>query len=191
MLPALDAQCWHLPAPLGDLAGAAALERLNPSGQQPLPLPLLAVLARRGHTTAAAVAALLDPPPAPAAEAHFPQLERAVERLVEACQRGEAVAICGDYDADGMTSTALLVGVLERLGARPQAAIPSRLEEGYGLNAAMVERLAAEEVRLLVTVDNGVSAREALERAAALALEVILTDHHTIPDPLPPHLALL
>jgi single-stranded-DNA-specific exonuclease len=191
LLPALDAQCWHLPAPLGDLAEAAALERLNPSDEQPLPLPLLAVLARRGHTTAAAVAALLDPPPAPAAEAHFPQLDLAVERLVEACQRGEAVAICGDYDADGMTSTALLVGVLERLGARPQAAIPSRLEEGYGLNAAMVERLAAEEVRLLVTVDNGVSAREALERAAALELEVILTDHHTIPDPLPPHLALL
>jgi single-stranded-DNA-specific exonuclease len=191
LLPALDAQCWHLPAPLGELADTGALERLNPSGHQPLPPPLLAVLARRGHTSAAAVAELLDPPAAPAAGEHFLQLERAVQRLVLACQRGEPVAICGDYDADGMTSTALLVGVLERLGARPQAAIPSRLEEGYGLNAAMVERLAAQQVRLLVTVDNGVSAREALERAAELAVEVILTDHHTIPDQLPPHLALL
>lgn len=65
----------------------------------------------------------------------------AVQRLVRACAVAEPVAICGDYDADGMTSTALLVGVLERLGARPQAAIPSRQEEGYGLNAGMVERL--------------------------------------------------
>ena len=191
LLPALDAQCWHLPAPLGELAAAGSLEQLNPQGSQPLPLSLLAVLARRGHTSAAAVAALLDPPQAPAAAEHFQQLEQAVERLAQACQQGEPVAICGDYDADGMTSTALLVGVLARLGARPQAAIPSRMEEGYGLNAALVERLAAQEVRLLVTVDNGVSAREALERAAALAMEVILTDHHTIPEQLPPHLALL
>jgi single-stranded-DNA-specific exonuclease len=191
LLPALDAQRWHLPAPLGDLAEANALEQLNPSGHQPLPLPLLALLARRGHTSAAAVAALLDPPAAPAPRDHFPQLEQAVERLAQACQLGEQVAICGDYDADGMTSTALLVGVLERLGAQPTAAIPSRLEEGYGLNAAMVERLASQQVRLLVTVDNGVSAQEALERASALDVEVILTDHHTIPEQLAPHLALL
>jgi single-stranded-DNA-specific exonuclease len=83
------------------------------------------------------------------------------------------------------------VGVLQRLGARPIAAIPSRMDDGYGLNAAMVEKLAEQGVALLVTVDNGVSALEALERARALGVEAILTDHHTIPDPLPPHLALL
>ncbi|MFU8886529.1 MAG: single-stranded-DNA-specific exonuclease RecJ [Cyanobacteriota bacterium] len=191
MLPALDAQRWQLPAPLGGLGQAGALEQLNPSGHRPLPEPLLALLARRGVGSAAAVAALLDPPAAPPARDHFPQLELAVARLARACRQGERVAICGDYDADGMTSTALLVGVLGRLGAQPQAAIPSRLEEGYGLNAAMVERLHEQAVPLLVTVDNGVSAEEALERAASLGLEVILTDHHTIPDQLPPHLALL
>lgn len=191
LLPALDAQRWHLPAPLGALAGPGALEQLNPPGHPPLPEPLLALLARRGHASPAAVAALLDPPAAPPALDHFPQLELAVERLARACRQGEAVAICGDYDADGMTSTALLVGVLERLGARPQAAIPSRQEDGYGLNAAMVDRLAGQGVALLVTVDNGVSATEALERAAELGLEVILTDHHTIPAALAPHLALL
>lgn len=63
LLPALDAQRWHLPAPLGELAEASALEQLNPSGHQPLPLPLLALLARRGHTSAEAVATLLDPRP--------------------------------------------------------------------------------------------------------------------------------
>ncbi len=191
LLPALDAQRWLLPAPLGALGASAALSRLNPAPMEPLPEPLLALLARRGHTTANAVAALLDPPGAPAAHDHFPQLQQAVDRLEQACLQGERVAVCGDYDADGMTSTALLIGVLGRLGARPEAAIPSRLEEGYGLNPAMVERLAAADVRLLVTVDNGVSAEEALVRAADLGLEVIITDHHTLPEQLPPHHALL
>lgn len=191
LLPPLDAQRWQLPAPLGRLGEAGALDELNPADLPPLPTPLLALLARRGHSSAAAVAMLLQPPEAPAAASHFPQLNPAVDRLERACRHGERLAICGDYDADGMTSTALLMGVLARLGALPQAAIPSRLEEGYGLNTAMVERLAAEQVRLLITVDNGVSAVEALARAADLGLEVILTDHHTIPDRLPPHLALL
>ena len=156
-----------------------------------LPDELLAVLHRRGHADAEAVAALLDPPDAPDPQAHFPDLTRAVERLAQACRSGEAVAICGDYDADGMTSTALLVGVLRRLGATPHPAIPSRQAEGYGLNPAMVEALAGQGISLLITVDNGVAAREALERAAALQVEVIITDHHTLPERLAPHLALL
>lgn len=191
MLPALHEQRWQLPAALGALAEPEALRQLNPTGSEPLPDALLALLARRGHTSAEAVAALLQPPQAPDPLRHFADLAAAAARLEQACQRGEAVAICGDYDADGMTSTALLVGVLERLGAAPLAAIPSRLDDGYGLNPAMVEDLAGQGVGLLVTVDNGVSAHAALERARALGLEVILTDHHTIPDPLPPHLALL
>ena len=185
LLPALHEQRWHLPAPLAPGALQAA------PTSDPLPEPLLALLSRRGFTSPVAIAALLDPEAAPAAGRHFPDLAKAVARLKRACSQGEAVAICGDYDADGMTSTALLVGVLQRLGARPIAAIPSRMDDGYGLNAAMVEKLAEQGVALLVTVDNGVSALEALERAEALGVEAILTDHHTIPDPLPPHLALL
>jgi single-stranded-DNA-specific exonuclease len=156
-----------------------------------LPEELLAVLQRRGHGDDDAIRRLLDPEPAPDPRGHFPDLEAAVARLATACEAGERVAICGDYDADGMTSTALLVGVLRDLGARPRPAIPSRNEEGYGLNPAMVERLAAEGVRLLITVDNGVAAAEALARAEELEVEVILTDHHTLPPRMPPHLALL
>ncbi|MFZ9753003.1 MAG: single-stranded-DNA-specific exonuclease RecJ [Cyanobium sp.] len=181
-----DQRPWRLPAPLPGL-GAETAEGSLPD----LPTELLAVLGRRGLADAAAVRALLDPPPAPAATDHFPDLTRAVRRLSLACNRAEALAICGDYDADGMTSTALLVGVLGRLGAAPKPAIPSRQEDGYGLNAAMVEALAAEGIGLLITVDNGVAARDALERAQALGVEVILTDHHTLPAELPPHLALL
>ena len=151
----------------------------------------MAVLQRRGVQSQEELQSLLQPDPAPEAKAHFPDLEIAVQRLLQACREGQALAVCGDYDADGMTSTALLVGVLSRLGAKPQAAIPSRQSEGYGLNAAMVERLAEQGVKLLVTVDNGISAREALERAEGLGLEVIVTDHHTIPPQRPPLLALL
>ncbi|MFM8524828.1 MAG: single-stranded-DNA-specific exonuclease RecJ [Cyanobacteriota bacterium] len=189
MLSRPHEQPWQLPQPLDPLPlegeEAEAIQRLG------LPEPLLTLLRRRGFGEAAAIAALLDPPQGPDPRRHFPDLGKAVDRLKIACRAGEAVAICGDYDADGMTSTALLVGVLQRLGAVPQPAIPSRQDDGYGLNAGMVERLAAAGVRLLITVDNGVSATAALARAQDLGLEVILTDHHTLPQDPPPCLALL
>ena len=164
---------------------------LRPELLPELPAELMAVLQRRGVEGAAALAALLEPGSAPDPHGHFSDLGKACDRLEVACRGGERMAICGDYDADGMTSTALLVGVLQRLGGCPQAAIPSRLEEGYGLNTTMVERLADQGIGLLITVDNGVSADEALQRADALGLEVILTDHHTLPARLPPHHSLL
>jgi len=194
-LPSLDAQPWVLPPPLAqqdprarDGSGTDPYPS-SPSGD--LPDELLAVLQRRGHGSDTSLRALLDPPQAPDPHDHFPDLAKALERLERACRSGETLAVCGDYDADGMTSTALLVGVLQRLGARPRAAIPSRASDGYGLNAGMVEALAADGVGLIITVDNGVAAREALERAAALAVDVILTDHHTLPVEHPPYLALL
>ncbi len=181
-------QRWQLPAPL-----PPSQDEVQARGMAALDLPpeLLAVLRRRGYDSPEAIRDLLEPPAVPDPRLHFADLDVAVRRLVRACAEAEAVAICGDYDADGMTSTALLVGVLERLGARPQAAIPSRQEEGYGLNAGMVDRLQAEGVRLLVTVDNGIAAREALDRARDLGVEVILTDHHSLPAETPPCLALL
>ena len=174
---------WRLPEALpgGDLHLAEQLE---------LPQALVAVLRRRGHSDPD-ILEILEPAPAPPPEQHFPDLPQAVARLQRAISHGETVAICGDYDADGMTSTALLVGVVQRLGGVATAAIPSRMEEGYGLNPAMVERLHQEGVGLLVTVDNGISATPALERAQALGVEVIVTDHHAIPAQRPPYLALL
>ena len=182
MLLQTSEQRWQLPAAIQIDAD------LRASG---LADPLLAVLQRRGYDTSAAIAALLEPPEAPDPRRHFPDLGKAVQRLKQACKQQERLAICGDYDADGMTSTALLVGVLQQLGARPQAAIPSRLDDGYGLNSGMVERLAADGIRLLVTVDNGVAARDALLRARELDVDVVVTDHHTLPAELPPLLALL
>ena len=182
LLPQTSEQRWQLPAPIQidpDLRGSGLAD------------PLLAVLQRRGYGTTTAIEALLEPPEAPDPRRHFPDLGKAVQRLKQACKQNERLAICGDYDADGMTSTALLVGVLQQLGARPQAAIPSRLDDGYGLNSGMVDRLAADGIRLLVTVDNGVAAREALLKAQELEVDVVVTDHHTLPEELPPLLALL
>ena len=156
-----------------------------------LPLALRCVLRRRGFTSAAEAETFLSPGGLPASRDHFPDLEQACARLVEACRSRERVAICGDYDADGMTSTALLLRALKPLGAAPEPAIPSRMDEGYGLNTAMVQRLYDDGVRLLVTVDNGVAAREALDLASSLKMQVIVTDHHTIPAERPPMTALL
>ena len=156
-----------------------------------LPLPLRCLLSRRGITTAEAAINLLRPHDLPEASTQFPDLTTAVRRVSKACLQRESVAICGDYDADGMTSTALLLRALTPLGAKPIAAIPSRMEDGYGLNPGMVQDLFDQGIRLLITVDNGVAAWDALELAKQLGLEVIVTDHHTIPDPRPPMTALL
>ena len=181
--PQRESQPWRLPEalPSGELQLAEHLD---------LPHALVAVLRRRGYSDPDIIE-ILEPAPAPPPEQHFPDLPKAIERLRRAIKEGQTVAICGDYDADGMTSTALLVGVVQRLGGAAKAAIPSRMEEGYGLNPAMVERLHQDGVGLLVTVDNGISAAPALERSQALGLEVIVTDHHAIPAQRPPYLALL
>ena len=156
-----------------------------------LPLALRALLQRRGFRDVDAAKQFLIPTALPEADLHFPDLKKATDRLVEACKHNETVAICGDYDADGMTSTALLLRALAALGAAPRAAIPSRMEEGYGLNPSMVDRQHRDGVQILVTVDNGVAASSALRRAAELGMEVIVTDHHTIPDQPAPMTALI
>ena len=151
MPSAASIQQWQLPRGI-DLT---ALDGV------PLPLPLRALLFRRGLTEPDQVNALLSDSPLPKPDGHFPELEQAVQRLHQACLSAERVAICGDYDADGMTSTALLLRTLRSLGADPQAAIPSRMADGYGLNCSMVNELHDAGVRLIVTVDNGVAAHEA------------------------------
>jgi len=162
MVAGAQDQQWRLPQPIeGD-----------PLPSVDLPLALKAMLFRRGLKSSEQVMLLLSDQPLPAADLHFPELTAALIRLKKACLNQEAVAICGDYDADGMTSTALLMRAFEAMGASPQAAIPSRMADGYGLNSGMVEQLHAQGVRLLVTVDNGVAAHEALEKASELGVEV-------------------
>ncbi len=101
------------------------------------------------------------------------------------------MAICGDYDADGMTSTALLINALNEMGFKTVAAIPSRIEDGYGLNTKMISKLQELGVKLVITVDNGINAFEAIDLANNLNIDVIITDHHQIKDSLPKSYALI
>ena len=111
--------------------------------------------------------------------------------LQDAIASRHKIAICGDYDADGMTSTALLLRVLRALGADVDYAIPSRMQEGYGINQRIVEEFAADKVKLVLTVDNGIAAYDPIVRARELGLTVIITDHHDLPPQLPPANAIL
>jgi single-stranded-DNA-specific exonuclease len=121
----------------------------------------------------------------------FEDLVESLLLLEEAIRGGHKIAICGDYDADGMTSTALLLRALRALGAQVDYAIPSRMQEGYGLNRRIIEEFHAEGVSLLLTVDNGIAAHEPIARARELGLAVIVTDHHDLPPELPAANAIL
>ncbi|NWG47251.1 MAG: single-stranded-DNA-specific exonuclease RecJ [Alphaproteobacteria bacterium] len=118
-------------------------------------------------------------------------MDAAACRLADAVERGERVAIFGDYDVDGGTSTALLLRVLTTLGAPPLTYIPDRMTEGYGPNPAAFASLASAGARVVVTVDCGTAAEAALGSARALGLDVIVCDHHQPPDVLPPAVALV
>lgn len=118
-------------------------------------------------------------------------LDRAVERLLAAVARREAIAVHGDYDADGVSSTVMLRRVLERLDGDVTHFIPERLREGYGLHAETVERLHAGGVRVIVSVDCGIRSVSAAERARELGVDLIVTDHHEPDAALPPAFAVL
>ena len=115
----------------------------------------------------------------------------AVDRILAAIARRERIAIHGDYDVDGVTSTVILRRALELLGADVVHFIPERLRDGYGLQPAALERLHAEGVRLAISVDCGIRADEAARHAAALGLDLIITDHHEPDSVLPPALAVI
>ena len=117
-------------------------------------------------------------------------MNEAVARLREAIRRGEPIAIYGDFDTDGVTATALLVQTLSALGARVEPYIPHRVDEGYGLNLDALRSLHRRGVRLVVTVDCGIrSVKEVTE--ASRELDLIVTDHHSVGNPLPPARAVI
>ncbi|HTM02572.1 MAG TPA: single-stranded-DNA-specific exonuclease RecJ [Vicinamibacterales bacterium] len=115
----------------------------------------------------------------------------AVERILGAIARKERIAIHGDYDVDGVTSTVILRRALELLGADVTHFIPERLRDGYGLQPAALDRLQAEGVRLVISVDCGIRSVEAALRARALGLDLIITDHHEPDTELPDALAVI
>jgi single-stranded-DNA-specific exonuclease len=150
--------------------------------------PVIAhLLCVRGYADPEAAARFLKPT---LADLHDPMLlaglRAAVVRLEEAIARREAIAIHGDYDVDGITSTVIVRRALELLGGRVVHFIPERMKHGYGLQVDAIERLAAEGIRVVVSVDCGIRGAEAARRARELGVDLIITDHHepeeTLPD---------
>ncbi len=118
-------------------------------------------------------------------------MERAVERIARALDSGERIALYGDYDVDGVTSTALLARFLGAAGAEVVTYIPHRLVEGYGLNVEAVRKLARDGARLLIALDCGITNVAEVQAAADLGVDTVVVDHHTVPVELPPAVAIL
>lgn len=118
-------------------------------------------------------------------------MREAVDRIRGAIARRERIVIHGDYDVDGVTSTVILRRAIELLGGDVDHFLPDRLHDGYGLQAATIERLHQAGGRLIISVDCGIRATDAAERARALGVDLIITDHHEPDDELPPALAVI
>jgi len=150
------------------------------------------LLVLRGITDAASAHRFLNPS---IDQLHDPWLladmGRGVDRLVRAIAAREKVAIHGDYDVDGITATVIVRRTLELLGADVVHFVPERVRDGYGLNTPAIERLAAQGVRLIVSVDCGIRGMDAAIRARELGVDLIVTDHHEPDEELPQALAVI
>ena len=114
-----------------------------------------------------------------------------VDRLLAAIERGERIAVHGDYDVDGVTSTVILRRLIELLGGDVVHFIPERLRDGYGLQPEAIDRLHGRNVRVIISVDCGIRSQEAAARANGLGIDLVITDHHEPGASLPPALAVI
>ena len=121
----------------------------------------------------------------------LPDMEKAVERVNQALENGERITVFGDYDCDGVTSTALLYSYLSSRGANVDYYIPDRSGEGYGMNLGAIDQLKSRGTNLIITVDNGISAVEEIAYAKALGIDVVVTDHHRVGETLPDAVAVV
>lgn len=151
-----------------------------------------AILYNRGFISAGAIRDFLDHQGyAPTLPRDIPGLLRAAEAAARQIRAGVKVCVYGDYDVDGVTSTALLAEALGLAGAQAAWHVPDRFTEGYGLNEGVIRRLADTGVGLIITCDCGISAAAEIALAAELGISVVVTDHHEAPEVLPPALALV
>ncbi len=177
----------------GPGAGSEAADLARGLGLHPLAARILAArlaglgLADPASATAFLSASLTDLPD----PFSMKGMAGAVERITRAIGAGERIATYGDYDVDGVTSTVLLAGFLRAAGADVVTYTPHRLVEGYGLNTAAVGKLAAQGVKLVVSLDCGITSVEEVRAAAALGLDTVVVDHHTVPVELPAAAAIL
>ncbi len=147
---------------------------------------LASLLINRGICEHGEIAAFLNPGPEQLCDPFLLDgMRAAVARIRKALEQKERICVYGDYDADGVCSTAMLVTYLRTQGADVLHYLPSRHTEGYGMNVEALKTVASRGVALIVTVDNGIAAKEEVALCYALGMEVIITDHHQCPEELP------
>lgn len=168
---------WNLPAP--DAKNSALIRR-----EYGVPAMVADILTARGLSAAQTMEILGEDPEL---EDPFllPDMAAAVRRIEEALDKSQRITIYGDYDCDGVTATVILYSYLQSMGADVTWYIPERLDEGYGLNMAALDEIAGWGTRLLVTVDNGISAIKEVDYAVSLGMDVVVTDHHQVGSDLP------
>lgn len=117
----------------------------------------------------------------------FKDMEKAVARIEQALNNQERIIIFGDYDVDGITAAAILVHTLKKLNANASYRLPNRLKDGYGLSEKFIDEFIEKDVKLIITVDCGISCYDAIKKAKENGIDAIITDHHTIPKNIPEH----
>ncbi len=177
---AADGQPWS------EQKYAAAL-----AAQQKEAALLAGILAARGITDPAEARTLLAGEEELSAPELLTDMQKACERIWQAIDNGEIIAVFGDYDVDGVTATALLYQHLKGMGASVKCMLPSREGDGYGLSKKAIQSMHDKGCRLIVTVDNGISAVEEADFAAELGMDLIITDHHLPPETLPKAVAVV
>ena len=172
--------------PCDDQAAEALAASIN------VPVVVARLLCQRGLSDPELASRFLNPS---LDQLHDPMaladMKLAVDRILAAIARNERIAIHGDYDVDGITSTVILRRSLELLGANVVHFIPERLKDGYGLQPAAIERLHHDGVALVISVDCGIRGADAARRARELGIDLIITDHHEPDTELPPALAVI
>jgi single-stranded-DNA-specific exonuclease len=176
---------WDLPAPNDGLV-AEFIQGLNVSRL------VAGVLVARGWSFLEETSTFLHPDDSQLLDPYLMKdMAAAVERISRAIREGERIRVYGDYDADGVTSTALMIRLLTELGASFDTYIPHRNREGYGLNLAAIDMAVEAGVHLLITVDNGISAVDQIAYATLQGIDVVVTDHHEPPELLPKAAAIV
>lgn len=156
-----------------------------------IPPIIAALLQIRGITTAEEIDAFFSDDNEMFDPFLITDMEKAAARIQKAINENELICVYGDFDADGVTSTALMYSYLSDRGANVMFYIPSREKEGYGINKEAIDFLAEKKVSLIITVDNGISAAEEIEYAAKLKIDTVITDHHAVPEILPAAAAVI
>ncbi|MDM8222174.1 single-stranded-DNA-specific exonuclease RecJ [Limosilactobacillus vaginalis] len=155
--------------------------------------PVIArLLAERGITTPEETHSFIQPSMQAVHDPHqLHDMDKALERIQEAVAAGEQITVYGDYDADGITSTALMYEVLQDVGANVNYYVPNRFRDGYGPNAEAYQKIIDQGTKLIITVDNGVSGKAVIDPVVKQGIDVIVTDHHEMPEDLPDAYAIV